>query len=134
MTFILNYGRNTVRYYILNYTTETSSTHGNDYYHVNICNEDLEEFWTYVYPFQKNGKKIHNAATWLNILQCKEGVVISNLKSMPNKKHLINADSIRQAQPEQLFATKQDMYDHISDLIHKRDVEKLEKHFDNGLV
>ena len=100
---------------------------------INICNENLEEFWTYVYPFQKNGKKIHNAQTWLNILQCKEGVVISNLKLLPNKKHLINADSIRQAKPEQLFPTKQEMYDHIGDLIHKRDVEKLEKHFDNDM-
>jgi len=25
------------------------------------------------------------------------------------------------------------MYDHINDLIHKRDVEKLEKHFDNDM-
>ena len=46
-----------MRYYILNYTNETSATHGNDYYHVNICNENLESFGHMYIPFKKTARK-----------------------------------------------------------------------------
>jgi hypothetical protein len=111
-----------MRYYILNYELKTSYT-GGDYYHVNICNENLDEFHTYVYP-QHNQKKVHNAQTWLDILQSGKGVLLTNLKEKKGAKMnhgstLINADSIRKAELDQVFDTPADMYDHISKLMEE---------------
>ena len=104
-----------MRYYILNYEVKTSTSYGGDYFHVNICNENLEEFHTYVYP-QYNSKKIHNA----------KDVVLSNLKAKAGAKKnhgstLINADSIRKAEVEQVFDTLADMYDHVAKLMEEEE-------------
>lgn len=109
-----------MRYYILNHEIK-QSRQGGDYYHVNICNEDLEQFHTYIYPTQSNGKKIHNAQDWVDILHAPQGVVVSGLKHLAKDNEIINADSIRKADLEEVFNTKQDMYDHIADLIQKAD-------------
>jgi|TARA_R110002167_G_scaffold2255_2_gene11607 hypothetical protein len=114
-----------MRYYILNYEVKTSTSYGGDYFHVNICNENLEEFHTYVYP-QYNSKKIHNAKDWTDILQSGKGVVLSNLKAKAGAKMnhgstLINADSIRKAEVEQVFDTLADMYDHVAKLMEEEE-------------
>jgi hypothetical protein len=57
--------------------------------------------------------------------------VLSNLKAKAGAKMnhgstLINADSIRKAEVEQVFDTPADMYEHISNMIHEIDNEKLD--------
>jgi len=109
-----------MRYYILNYEVKASNKSG-EYYHVNICNEKLEEFHTYVYP-QYNSKKIHNASLWMDVLTSKHGIVLTGLKAKAdapdrNGSTLINADSIRKAEVDQVFDTTVEMYDHIAKLM-----------------
>ena len=114
-----------MRYYILNYELK-GSQHGGDYYHINMCNENLEEFHTYVYPYTQSGLQIRNSIPWLDIMNSGKGVVLSNLKAKKDAKMrygstLINADSIRKAEVEQVFDTPDLMYDHVHELIQKEE-------------
>ena len=104
-----------MRYYILNHEIKLSK-HDSEYYHVNICNELLEEFYTYVYLTHHN-KKIHNSQHWMDVLTHPGGIVLTDLKI--KKGQLINADSITKAEVDEIFETKSDMYEHISQLIQK---------------
>lgn len=100
-----------MKYYVINEELK-SSQNGGDYYHVNMCDENLEPCHTYVYPQQANGKKIHNANDWMAVINSHYGVVLLGLKFKNKTKRLINADSIRNADVE-TFPTKQQLLDYL---------------------
>jgi len=100
--------------YIIDYETNLSE-HGEDYHKVYMANEteNYKQVHTFVYPKQGNGKKIHNAKTWMDILNSPRGYALDGLKYLGKSKELINADSINKINDVEEFATKQDMLDYL---------------------
>ena len=100
--------------YIIDYETKLSEN-GGDYHKVYMANEDenYREVYTFVYPQQGNGKKIHNSDNWIACLNSNYGIALDGLKYFNKSKGLINADSINKVTDIEEFPTKQDMFDYL---------------------
>lgn len=100
--------------YIIDYETKLSE-HGEDYHKVYMANKDenYRQVYTFVYPKQGNGKKIHNSDNWMTCLNSSKGIALEGLEYFNKSKGLINADSIKKVTDIEEFETKQDMFDYL---------------------
>ena len=99
--------------YITHYETKPSEN-GGDYHKVYMANDkQVKQVYTYVYPKQGNGKKIHNSDNWMTCLNSSSGLALEGLEYFNKSKGLINADSINKVTDIEEFPTKQDMFDYL---------------------
>ena len=103
-----------MKHYVIDYDIKESK-YGNEYYEVILVSDEFEQHKTYVYPMLPNGKKMHNAQDWIDVIKSKHGIVLDGLKFKDEKKGIINADSLKNCSGS-YYETRDEMFD---DLMNK---------------